>query len=214
MQWLTWMFLVAVAAETLTRLWLGSRQIAAVQAHRNDDPRAVSRTGGARGSAKGGRLHRRASAPGALGDAGRGAGQSRAHPGRRPRGGRCDLARHGLGRTVAWRAASSPACCCCCSWSDLPFSLWRTFGIEARFGFNRMTPRLYAVDFAKQLLLTAAARRSAAARDAHADGARRAAVVAVGVVDLAGLDVGLTWALSRSSLRRFSTGFRRSPMRH
>jgi STE24 endopeptidase len=34
-----------------------------------------------------------------------------------------------------------------------PFSLWRTFIIEARFGFNRVSPRLYAVDFAKQLLL-------------------------------------------------------------
>jgi len=38
MQWLTWAFLGAVTAETLTRLWLGSRQIAAVQAHRNEIP--------------------------------------------------------------------------------------------------------------------------------------------------------------------------------
>ena len=38
MQWLTWAFLIAVTAETLTRLWLGSRQIAAVQAHRNQIP--------------------------------------------------------------------------------------------------------------------------------------------------------------------------------
>src|SRR5579859_440594 len=38
MQWLTWAFLIAVAAETLTRLWLGSRQIAAVQAHRDEVP--------------------------------------------------------------------------------------------------------------------------------------------------------------------------------
>jgi len=37
----------------------------------------------------------------------------------------------------------------------LPFSLWRTFRIEARFGFNRVSPRLYIVDFAKQLLLAA-----------------------------------------------------------
>jgi STE24 endopeptidase len=37
----------------------------------------------------------------------------------------------------------------------LPFSLWRTFVIEARFGFNRVSPRLYAADFAKQLLLAA-----------------------------------------------------------
>src|SRR5580698_9112840 len=38
MQWLTWGFLTAITAETLTRLWLSARQIAAVQAHRNDVP--------------------------------------------------------------------------------------------------------------------------------------------------------------------------------
>jgi STE24 endopeptidase len=36
---------------------------------------------------------------------------------------------------------------------DIPLSLWRTFGIEARFGFNRMTPRLFVVDLFKSLLL-------------------------------------------------------------
>jgi len=33
---------------------------------------------------------------------------------------------------------------------DLPFGLYRTFVIESRFGFNRMTLRLYFVDLAKQ----------------------------------------------------------------
>ena len=36
---------------------------------------------------------------------------------------------------------------------DLPFSIYRTFVIEARFGFNRMTPRLFVVDVAKQVAL-------------------------------------------------------------
>ena len=36
----------------------------------------------------------------------------------------------------------------------LPLSLWRTFGIEARFGFNRMTPGLYIVDLLKSLVLS------------------------------------------------------------
>jgi len=36
----------------------------------------------------------------------------------------------------------------------LPFSLYRTFTLEARFGFNKMTPALYLADLAKQLLLT------------------------------------------------------------
>ncbi|GAB1392725.1 M48 family metallopeptidase [Rhodocyclaceae bacterium] len=36
----------------------------------------------------------------------------------------------------------------------LPFSLYRTFVLEARFGFNKMTPKLYLVDLIKQLVLT------------------------------------------------------------
>lgn len=36
----------------------------------------------------------------------------------------------------------------------LPFSLYRTFVLEARFGFNKMTPALYLGDLLKQLLLT------------------------------------------------------------
>jgi STE24 endopeptidase len=36
---------------------------------------------------------------------------------------------------------------------DLPFSIVRTFGIEARFGFNRMTPALFVADLAKQIAL-------------------------------------------------------------
>jgi STE24 endopeptidase len=36
----------------------------------------------------------------------------------------------------------------------LPFSLYRTFNLEARFGFNKMTPGLYVADLVKQLLLT------------------------------------------------------------
>src|SRR5262249_22425058 len=36
---------------------------------------------------------------------------------------------------------------------DLPFSIWRTFRIEARFGFNRTTPRLFVMDLLKSCLL-------------------------------------------------------------
>ena len=38
---------------------------------------------------------------------------------------------------------------------ELPFDLYGTFRIEQRFGFNRMTPRLYLADMAKSLLLAA-----------------------------------------------------------
>ena len=36
---------------------------------------------------------------------------------------------------------------------DLPFSLYRQFVIEARYGFNRMTLALFCIDLAKQALL-------------------------------------------------------------
>ncbi|MGE5757625.1 MAG: M48 family metallopeptidase [Sideroxydans sp.] len=38
---------------------------------------------------------------------------------------------------------------------ESPFGLYRTFGIEARFGFNKMTLRLYLLDALKGLLLGA-----------------------------------------------------------
>ncbi|MBI4194922.1 MAG: M48 family metallopeptidase [Betaproteobacteria bacterium] len=40
--------------------------------------------------------------------------------------------------------------------AELPFSLYRTFRIEERFGFNRMTPGLFFIDLAKSLLVAAA----------------------------------------------------------
>jgi STE24 endopeptidase len=41
------------------------------------------------------------------------------------------------------------------SLAELPLALYRTFVVEARFGFNRMTPKLYAIDLAKQALVAA-----------------------------------------------------------
>ncbi len=39
--------------------------------------------------------------------------------------------------------------------AGLPFDLWSTFRIEARFGFNRTTPGLFALDLLKGLVLSA-----------------------------------------------------------
>jgi STE24 endopeptidase len=36
---------------------------------------------------------------------------------------------------------------------DLPFSIYRTFVIEAKFGFNRLTPALFVADLAKNIAL-------------------------------------------------------------
>lgn len=59
---------------------------------------------------------------------------------------------HGYGQQVALVAAvlviSSAA--------DLPFEYYHQFGIEERFGFNRMTKRLFFTDLAKNALLGAA----------------------------------------------------------
>lgn len=154
MHWLAWAFLIALAVETLIRWWLGSRQIAAVQAHRNEVPAPF------RGQV-------------ALADQQKAADYTTA----RVRSGRYATVVEALvkvGLTLggglaaidaAWRGTtlSDPWRGACVVASlllllqlvGLPFSLWRTFGIEARFGFNRVSPRLYAVDFAKQLLLAA-----------------------------------------------------------
>ena len=39
---------------------------------------------------------------------------------------------------------------------ELPLSVYRTFVVEQRYGFNRMTPKLFVIDLAKQALLAAA----------------------------------------------------------
>jgi STE24 endopeptidase len=39
---------------------------------------------------------------------------------------------------------------------DLPLTAWRIFRIEARFGFNRMTPAMFLGDLGKQFLVTLA----------------------------------------------------------
>jgi STE24 endopeptidase len=152
MQWLTWAFPIAVATETLTRLWLGSRQIAAVQAHRDEVPEPF------RGQI-------------ALADQQKAADYTTA----RVRLGRwatvfealvkllltlggglaaVDAVWRHTGLDEPWRGACVVATVVLLlQLAGLPFSLWRTFRIEARFGFNRVSPRLYAVDLVKQLVL-------------------------------------------------------------
>ena len=39
---------------------------------------------------------------------------------------------------------------------EMPFGIYRTFVVETRFGFNKMTPALYALDFAKSVALALA----------------------------------------------------------
>jgi STE24 endopeptidase len=154
MQWLTWAFLIAIAAETLMRLWLGSRQIAAVQAHRDqvpvpfrgqitlaDQQKAADYTAARVG------LGRWATVVEALVKLMLTLGGGLAA---------VDAAWRHTGLGEPWRGACVVATVLLLlQLVGLPFSLWRTFRIEARFGFNRVSPRLYALDLVKQLLLSA-----------------------------------------------------------
>jgi STE24 endopeptidase len=154
MQWLTWAFLLAVAAETLTRLWLASRQIAAVEAHRNEVPAPFRGQVALADQQKAAdytvarvRLGRWATVVEALLKLGVTLGGGLAI---------IDALWRHSGLAEPWRGACIVATLMLLlQLIGQPFSVWRTFRIEARFGFNRISPRLYALDFAKQLLLSA-----------------------------------------------------------
>jgi STE24 endopeptidase len=152
LQWLTWAFLIAVAAETLTRLWLGSRQIAAVQAHRDEVPEPFRGQIALADQQKAAdyttarvRLGRWATVVEALVKVLLTVGGGLAA---------VDAVWRQTGLGEPWRGACVVATVMLLlQLVGLPFSLWRTFRIEARFGFNRVSPQLYAVDLLKQLLL-------------------------------------------------------------
>ena len=152
----SWLFLAALAAATLTRLWLARRQVAHVRAHRDAVPPGFSEVMPLAAHQKaadytvakarlgvvdllagtlvllaltlGGLLHWISRQWAVL-----------LEPG-------------GLGHGVALVASVVLLL----SLLELPFSVYRTFRVEERFGFNRMTPALFLADMAKQALLGAA----------------------------------------------------------
>jgi STE24 endopeptidase len=152
MRWLTELFIAALAAETTIRLWLASRQIDAVRAHRDRVPELFS-----------GQI--------ALTDQQRAADYTIT----RVRLGRWATLFEALIKilmTVGGGLAAVDVFVRHVNWREpwqgalvvlsvllilqllgLPFALWRTFRIEARFGFNRISPALFTLDFAKRLLL-------------------------------------------------------------
>ena len=146
------LFVAALIAETAVRLWLASRQIAAVRAHRDRVPELFS-----------GRI--------ALAEQQRAADYTVA---------RARVTRWATGfealiklvLTLGGGLAAFQALIGRAHWPELwqgtaivlgvlfflqlvglPFALWRTFRIEARFGFNRITPPLFALDLLKQWVL-------------------------------------------------------------
>lgn len=148
----TVLFVAALIAETAVRLWLSSRQIAAVRAHRDRVPELFS-----------GRI--------ALAEQQRAADYTVSR-GQVTRWATVFEALIKLALTLGGGLAGIQMLVGRAHWPEpwqgtllvlcvlfllqlvgLPFALWRTFRVEARFGFNRITPRLFALDLLKQWVL-------------------------------------------------------------
>jgi len=149
---LTAVFLCAVAAEALTRLWLGTRQIAALQAHRNQVPELfrgqialTEQQKAADYSVARARLGRWATLIEAAIKIALTVGGGIAAVDALLRPVRLPEPWHGALVVMSVLILLQVV--------ELPVELWRTFGVEARFGFNRISPRLFMIDVGKRLLL-------------------------------------------------------------
>jgi STE24 endopeptidase len=152
----TWLFLAALAAATLLRLWLALRQMAHVRAHRAAVPRGFAEVMPLA-------AHQKAAdytvAKSRLGMVDLLVGSLAL----------LALTLAGLLRWISeqWAALLEPgglwhgtalvaSVVLLLSALELPSSIYRTFVVEARFGFNRMSLALFLVDLAKHALLGAA----------------------------------------------------------
>jgi STE24 endopeptidase len=150
----TLLFLIALAASLALELWLLGRQSRAVRAHRGRVPAPFA-------AAIGAADHARAAdytvAKVRLAAVERVAGTALALALTLAGGiatidaatDRTGLA--GLPQQLATVAAAALAA----ALAGLPFDAWRTFRIEARFGFNRTTPKMFAADALKGLAISA-----------------------------------------------------------
>lgn len=155
MHWFTLAFVLALALATAARLWLAARHVQHIAAHRDTVPEEFSSRVTLAGHQKAAdyttartRLKMVDSLIDALVVLGFTLGgglQWLAHLGERffESGGYW----HGIALIVSVALISGAV--------ELPFSLYRTFVIEARFGFNRMTIALFIADLGKQLALAA-----------------------------------------------------------
>lgn len=154
MPWLTVIFVLAVVVGTALQLWLSGRQVAAVASHRAQVPDPFGAQISSSDHAK--------------------AADYTISTVRFRRiemvfdalvllvltvGGGLDFI-DALWRRTGWSqpwlgTAVILTLLCLTGALGLPFALWRTFKLEARFGFNRLTVRLFIVDRLKSLLLAA-----------------------------------------------------------
>ncbi|MEP7244847.1 MAG: M48 family metallopeptidase [Gammaproteobacteria bacterium] len=148
MQWLTLLFIAAVVTETITRLWLSSRQIAAVSAHRDRVPEQfraqielADQQKAADYTVARARFGRMATVFEAVVTLAFTLGGGIAL---------IDSLWHRAGLSQPWHGALVVGTVVLAMMLiNLPFSLWRTFGLEARFGFNRVSPALFFADLLK-----------------------------------------------------------------
>ncbi|KKN32184.1 hypothetical protein LCGC14_0816380 [marine sediment metagenome] len=149
----SWIFLAALFLMTAVELWLSIRQGKYVQAHRNEVPKAFADQISLQAHQKA------ADYTAAKGKFGRkenlygvvillawtfGGGLSLLSSGLDSLGWSPMLT--GIGFLLSFIVIGSLL--------DLPFSYYRTFVLEDKFGFNRNTPGLFFADFFKQTLLT------------------------------------------------------------
>lgn len=150
----TLIFIAALAATSLARLWLARRHLAHIAAHRAAVPEAFREKIALADHQKAAdytSAKTRFAMLGILFDAALllaltlgGGIQFLA-----------DLCNNWFGAPLAQGVATIVAVLLLSSLLEAPFSLYRTFVIEARFGFNKMTLKLYLIDALKSLLLGA-----------------------------------------------------------
>lgn len=154
MQQFTTIFLIALTLHVALQLWLSGRQVAHVRAHRDAVPSAFSASVSAAEHARAAdytaarqRLAMIESVADAIAVVALTVG-----------GGTEAVARAvgGIGLTgIPAQTVLVLGVLACLGLVGLPFSAYRTFAIEQRFGFNRTTLGLYVADLAKGLLLGA-----------------------------------------------------------
>ena len=150
----TSIFLAALLLTTLARLWLARRHLVHIAAHRAEVPEAFRekiRLDEHQKAADYTSAKTRFAMLGALFDAALLLGFTLA-------GGIqfiADICAAWFGAPLVQGVATIVAVLLLSSLLETPFSLYRTFVIEARFGFNKMTLALYLVDALKSLLIGA-----------------------------------------------------------
>ena len=153
MNWLTALFIAAVLISTAFELWLSQRQISAVAAHRNRVPEPFTDTVSADEHAKAADYTIAKARFGRVSEIVNAAVTLALTLG----GGIAAI--DGLWRRTGWNepwlgVLVIGSVFLVTGVISLPLSVWSTFKLEARFGFNRTTPALFVADLAKSLVLS------------------------------------------------------------